>query len=220
MPADQLDTIFRRDLDRLPGLAEDDWVPRLRRSSPSFGLGHGLAAIGMIVLALVVGLSLQAIKNAHPGDEAGVATSSEPFFVEAQEGSQPNASPVAPVVAGPPICPRGQAPWLAVAHPPPPGSIPGTGDSGPEAAFRRARPTVSEYTMYKWGDPVPLSGPDDRRITTAPVWIVAGDETFVALVLGAPPHERNWFAYPAEFKGCMTPPTPTQRPSPTSGPVG
>lgn len=220
MPPDRLDTIFRRDLDRLPGLAEDDWVPQRHRSSRSFGFGHGLAALGMIALALVVGLSLQAIWNAQPAGETSVTTSSEAFFVEVQEGSQPNASPVAPAIAGPPICPRGQAPWLAVAHPPPPGTVPGTGAGGPEAAFRRARPTVHEYTMFKWGDPVPLSGPDDRRISTAPVWIVAGGETFVAMIIGGAPYDRSWFAYPAEFKGCRTPANPQQRPSPTSGPVG
>jgi hypothetical protein len=37
----------------------------------------------------------------------------------------------------------------------------------------------------------------------APAWIVAGDETFVAQILGSP-EGNNWFAYPARFLGCTS----------------
>lgn len=221
MPSEQLETIFRRDLDRLPGLAEDQLVPRSRsRPRSRFGAGHVFAVLGMTVLALGIGLSLQAIRNAQPADDSGAATSAEPFFIVTEESA---ASPsVSPEVAltWPPMCPRGQAPLLDVAHPPPPGTIPGTGVSGPDAAFRRARPNASEYTMFVWGDAQPLRGPGDPRITGAPIWIVAGSETFVAIVLGGAPRENSWFAYPAKFIRCMTPPNQVPRPSPTRGPVG
>jgi hypothetical protein len=35
----------------------------------------------------------------------------------------------------------------------------------------------------------------------APAWIVAGDETFVAQILGTT-EGNNWLAYPARFLGC------------------
>ncbi len=216
MPSERLETIFRRDLDRLPGLAEDQWVPR-SRSRSRFGADHVFAVLGIAVLALAIGLSL---RNAQPADDGGAATSAEPFFIVAEESAaSPSASPEV-ALTGPPMCPRGQAPLLDVAHPPPPGTIPGTGVSGPDAAFRRARPNVSEYTMFVWGDAQPLRGPGDPRITGAPIWIVAGSETFVAIRLGGPPHENSWFAYPAKFMRCMTPPNQVPRPSPTTGSVG
>jgi len=217
MPSERLETIFRRDLDRLPGLAEDQWVPRSRPRS-RFGAGHVFAVLGITVLALGTGLSLQAIRNTQPADDGGAATSAEPpfFIVTEESAASPGASPEV-ALTWPPMCPRGQAPLLDVAHPPPPGTIPGTGVPGPDAAFRRARPNVSEYTMYVWGDTQPLRGPDDPRITTAPIWIVAGSETFVAITMGGP---HSWFAYPAKFIRCKTLPTQVPRPSPTTGPVG
>jgi hypothetical protein len=35
----------------------------------------------------------------------------------------------------------------------------------------------------------------------AQAWIAAGNETFVAQILGTP-KGNNWFAYPARFLGC------------------
>lgn len=209
MPLDGLYAVFRRDLDRLPGLPDDEWVPGPRRSAGRIGIRHALAAFGILLVAIAIGLSLQSIRSAQPGDDAAVGTPQEQFFIEAQAGTLPSASPI-PALAGPPQCPRGQAPWLRVDSPPPPGTLPGTGVAGPDAAFRRARPTASAFTMFKWGDPVALRGPDDPRISSAPVWIVAGDETFVATVIGGPPYDRSWFAYPATFMGCRTLPSPTR----------
>lgn len=222
MPSERFDAIFRRDLDRLPGLAEDEWVPRARRSTVRMSVGHAVAALAVVLLAIGIGVSLEAIRNSQLADDGGAATSDEPFFIVAEQGAAatPSTSPM-PALAGPPVCPPGQLPWLAITHPPPPGTVPGTGAASPEAAFRRAQPTVSEFTMFAWGDSQPLSGPNDPRVHTGPVWIVAASgETYIAMAPGAADAKNNWFAYPAKFMGCRTPPSDRPRPSPTTGPVG
>jgi hypothetical protein len=58
----------------------------------------------------------------------------------------------------PPQCP-GQLPQLSVAHTPPPGDQPGTGAPSAEAAFRRAYPAISEFTMYPFGTDQPTRDP-------------------------------------------------------------
>jgi hypothetical protein len=58
MPSESLASIFRRDLDRHSGLADDEWVPTARRRGrPS--VGRTLAVAALVIGAIVIGLSLK-----------------------------------------------------------------------------------------------------------------------------------------------------------------
>jgi hypothetical protein len=76
----------------------------------------------------------------------------------------------------------------------------------PEAAFKAANPGIARFSAFPMGkDP------------KAPVWIVAGSETFVATILP----DGTWFVSPAKFVGCRDPrevrwgPSPKATPTPT-----
>jgi hypothetical protein len=80
------------------------------------------------------------------------------------------------------------------------------GGATPEAAFRKANPTIVQFSMFPMGkDP------------KAPVWIVAGSETFIATILT----DGTWFVSSAKFLGCRDPqevqrgPSPSRSPTPT-----
>jgi hypothetical protein len=105
--------------------------------------------------------------------------------------------PLPTATAAVPVCP-GQTPILDVATPPPPGDAPGTGSPDAQAAFRRANPRITDFTMFPLGSDQPTTAPGTG---SGPVWIVAGNSTFIALAPGAP-GPNNWFAYPARFMGC------------------
>jgi len=62
------------------------------------------AVLGITVLALGIGLSLQAIWNAQPADDGGAATSADTFFIVTEESAaSPSASPEA-ALTWPPMC--------------------------------------------------------------------------------------------------------------------
>lgn len=217
MQSDRLETIFRRDLDRLPGLTEDEWIPASRRRSPQLGIVHLAALAVAVFIAVGLGLSLQAIRLAQPPTESGAATFGDQPFIVTQTGAPPSSTNSSSPLALP-VCPRGQVPHLDVSHPPPPGPAPATGASNPEAALRRARPDVGQFTIYPFGESEPARGWDDARLGAGPIWIIAGGENLIVMRLGGPEH--YWFAYPARFIECTTPPFPRERPSPTTGPAG
>jgi hypothetical protein len=52
---------------------------------------------------------------------------------------------------------------------------------------------VTEFTSYPFGA-------GDH----APLWIVAGGDTYVVAYIGGP-GQNSWFAHPALFVGCYTP---------------
>jgi hypothetical protein len=82
----------------------------------------------------------------------------------------------------------------------------------PEAAFRRSFPSVTDLKIYPFG-----------RGDRAPVWIVAGKDTYVVAYIGGP-GQSSWFAHAAKFVGCDTPeprtPPPSGRPSAAPTTVG
>jgi hypothetical protein len=108
------------------------------------------------------------------------------------QGSEPTTPAI-------PKCPPGQLPNLDVAGPPPPGPVAGSGSANAEAAFRKARPDATSFAMYPLGSDQPVQSANG--LGRGPVWIVAGNETFIAQILGQP-DGSNWFAYPAKFVGC------------------
>lgn len=110
-----------------------------------------------------------------------------------------STAPVAP--ASLPLCPSGQVASVEIDSPPPPGSVPGTGANSAEEAFRRAFPTATDYRLYPFGKDQPEAAPAGP----APVWIVAGSDTYVAQILGDSRGSNNWFAYRARFVGCRVP---------------
>ncbi len=211
MRSDSLERIFQRDLDRLPGLAEADVLPRGQRRRP--GLGSAAAVAGCVLLAVVLVASVRASSDGRatqPDEQLGTdAHYIADAGVAAASSTAPTLAPLAH--DGAPVCPAGQLPWIAVANPPAPGSQPGTGASSAEAAFRRANPSITEFTMYPWGAREPAQG-GDPRLGRGPVWIVAGAETYIAQAPGGPGDVNNWFAYRARFMGCRTPPPGTVRP--------
>ena len=172
------------DLRTLPVPPEELWV-RAPRPATSLLAQLVIAAAALIAVA-VLALPLLAPVSEQPSTPGPVTTTPPSTSIAA------TASP-SPVVTSP-DCPLGQMPSLDITFPPPPGSAPGTGAASAEAAFRRLRPNASDFTLtYPFG-----SGP------AAPAWIVAGNETFIAQILGTP-DGNNWFAFPARFLGCRTP---------------
>jgi hypothetical protein len=86
----------------------------------------------------------------------------------------------------------------------PRGDTAASGGATPEAAFRKANPTIVEFSMHPMGkDP------------KAPVWIVAGSETFMATILT----DGTWFVSPAKFLGCRDPQEVQRRPNPSNSPT-
>jgi hypothetical protein len=63
------------------------------------------------------------------------------------------------------------------------------GGATPEAAFRSAYPTIRDFELFPYG----LS-------PQAPVWIVAGTDTYLASVLP----DETWFISPAKFVRCVS----------------
>jgi hypothetical protein len=162
------------------------------------------AATGIALLALVVVLIAPGIRDAQVA-QVHNATVADAYYIAAESdgnAASVGGSVMASALSGTPACPAGQLPWIAVSHPPPPGPQPGTGAASAEAAFRRANPTITEFTMYPFGGRQPVQGDGGH----GPVWIVAGDETFIAQAPGRSGDPNKWFAFPATFMGCRTPP--------------
>jgi len=86
----------------------------------------------------------------------------------------------------------------------PRGPTAANGGATPEAAFRRANPGIEQFSMFPGG-----------TISNAPVWIVAGSETFMATVLT----DGTWFVSPAKFLGCRDPQEVQRRPNPSNSPT-
>jgi len=85
----------------------------------------------------------------------------------------------------------------------PQGATDSNSGATPEAAFRKANPSIVQFSMYPMGkDP-------------APVWIVAGSETFVATSLP----DGTWFVSPAKFVECRDPQEVLSRPRPSISPT-
>lgn len=177
------------DLETLPLPPETLWVRRTR--SNSF-VRRAPPVLVMVALFLaVVAPVVDQIQRS-----ASVQGDSTP---QALAGSGPSAKPTTAgttaMNAADWSCPAGQSPLLEhLDFPASPGDAPGTGAASAEAAFRARRPYASGVTMiHPFG-----MGP------TAPVWILSGNETFIAELHGTP-DGNNWFAYPARVIGCRAP---------------
>jgi hypothetical protein len=72
----------------------------------------------------------------------------------------------------------------------PRGDTAANGGPTPEAAFRAANSAIERFSMFPLGN--------DPK---APVWIVAGTDTFMATILT----DGTWFVSPAKFVRCMDP---------------
>jgi len=130
----------------------------------------------------------------------------DPAFARAMDPRLSATLPSAPSSSALPVCP-GQLPILDVTQAPPPGDQPGNGAATPEAAFQKAFPTLKDYKMYAFGTTTAYVEQNHTPETFGgPVWIVAGDRTFIALHVGSP-GLNSWFAHPATFLGCGTPAT-------------
>jgi hypothetical protein len=213
MRSESLERIFQRDLDRLPALTDAELLPRPRARQP--GLGGIAAMISCVLLAFIIVLSARATRDEQATQQME-SPDTEAYYITdigVAASTSSNSATIAPIVlSAAPTCPAGQLPWIAVSHPPPPGSEPGTGASSAEIAFRRANPSITEFTMYPWGARDPAQA-GDPRLARGPVWIVAGSVTFIAQAPGGPADANNWFAYPAQFMGCRMLPPDSGRPT-------
>jgi hypothetical protein len=208
--SDDIELIIQRDLNRLPVLAEERWLPRRNPARVPLGLASALAVFVAVVALLGVGMTLQAAREARSTEPPQGATVGADFVLvqESPAPFEPTTSVVAGgALTGSPSCPAGQLPWIHVDQKPP-GDMPGTGAASAELAFRRANPTLTQFTMYRWGDTRPASADDPGlRAASGIAWIVAGTDTFIAVApsFGNPGETNNWFAYPAKFLGCGAP---------------
>jgi hypothetical protein len=206
--SDDIELIIQRDLNRLPVLAEERWLPRRNPARVPLGLASALAVFVAVAALMAVGVTLQAVREARPTEQPQGATVGAEFVLvqESPAPFGPTAS-AGGALTGSPSCPAGQLPWIHVEHRPP-GDVPGTGSASAELAFRRANPTITQFTMYRWGDTRPASADDPGlRAASGSAWIVAGTDTFIAVAasFGKPGETNNWFAHPAEFLGCGAP---------------
>lgn len=210
MLSDDIELIIQRDLNRLPVLAEERWVPRRNRAGMPRGLASALAVFVALIALIGVGVRLLAVQDLRATEQPAIATTGADFVLvqESTAPFEPTTGVVASAAAtGSPICPPGQLPWIHVDRKPP-GDMPGTGSASAEIAFRRANPTLTQFTMYRWGDTRPAKADDPGlRAASGIVWIVAGTDTFIAVApsFGRPGETNNWFAYPASFLGCGNP---------------
>ena len=150
MPSERFETIFRRDLDRLPGLAESELVPPARHRRLTINGVGALTAIA--VLALVVGLSLQAVRDAQLAQSDGGAATASSYFIAVEPGAEAFASSTSLIagdaLTGSPSCPIGRGTVTL------PGRFPGglkydTTEPmlGKSFRFRWFRGTTSELLM-------------------------------------------------------------------------
>jgi hypothetical protein len=86
----------------------------------------------------------------------------------------------------------------------PRGDTAANGGATPEAALKTANPGIVLFSMFPMG-----------RDPKAPVWIVAGSETFIATILT----DGTWFVSPAKFLGCRDPQEVQTRPGPSNSPT-
>jgi hypothetical protein len=215
--SDDIELIIQRDLNRLPVLAEERWLPRTNPAGPPVRLAGAFAVFVALAALMAVGVTLQTMRETRSTEQPQAATVGADFVLvqESPASFEPTTSIVAGgALTGSPSCPAGQLPGIHVDQRPP-GDMPGTGSASAEIAFRRANPSVTQFTMYRWGDIRPASADDPGlRAASGIAWIVAGTETFIAVApsFGRPGETNNWFVYPATFIGCRA--LPNQRVAP------
>jgi hypothetical protein len=177
---------------------------------------RGMVATALALLVIVVGLGLRIVLGDQVSNDMG-GEAIRPMYI----ATAPNAEPppgttlvASNAVTGAPMCPSSQTPWLVVSF----SAGPADGSASPEAAFRKASPAATEFTMYLWSVSQPVQGDDPRIRVFIPIWVVSGDHTFLVVAHRfGPANETNtanaadiWFAYPATFAGCITgAPAPT-----------
>jgi hypothetical protein len=184
------------DLASLPLPPDHLWV-RPKRQGSVWWLAAATAVVAVMLIVLYLPL-------AGRDERVPVGATGKPTVSPAATASvSPSANPAVPM---PPFCTDG-SPNIEVDGPSPPGPQPGTGAGTAEEAFRAAFPTVTRYEMIPFGSAQPH----------APVWIVAGDETFIATYLGGPAG-NNWFAYRARFVRCRSIEEIRDQPRGTRGP--
>jgi len=161
---------------------------------------NGTAQVTYDVVDANSGRVLGQITNVHIAGTLLLPHAANPAAVVTPPASVTLKATSAP--ASLPICPTG-LPQLDIDFPPPPGSVPGTGASSAEEAFRRGFPTITTFAMYALGKDQPEAAPAGPA-----VWIVAGSDTYIAQILGDTQGPNNWFAYRARFVGCRQPTSP------------
>jgi hypothetical protein len=206
MPSEEFQTIFRRDLDRLPGLAHDDWIPQGDAGRRRRRQGVVTMVVTVAMAAIIVGVGLRGVRN--DVGKVGPDSVRPTYIVTAPDAAPPPGTQVTSgnALTGAPSCPGSQTPWLVV-----PFLAGGTsgpqGGATPEAAFRVARSNATAFTMYLWSEREPIQDNDPRIRLSTSIWIVAGDETFLVVAhsfgTSNDANSTGWYAYAARFAGCI-----------------
>jgi len=214
--SENLEAIFRRDVDRLPGLNDDEMLASMRPQRSRSAVGGTVVLAGVALLAVVVGLRVLGARDDQGTNGDGAGT--RPMFIATESTAErPTGTTLVAenALTGAPACPGNQIPWLVASFS---GRTGGQSSGAPtaEAAFRSANPTVTDFVMYLWTEDGPVRGDDPRIRPFIPVWIVAGSDTFLVVSPGssnAPSTTNNWFAYQAKFMGCIVGSSPHPFPS-------
>ncbi len=141
-------------------------------------------ALGAVLLLALVATTVAAHTVAEAAIATGVSSSAITQAPLSVSGDTAAATTSAPQ------CPDGQLPVLQNAVHPAAGTR--SGPASPEAALRASRPALGPVSMYPWFPQVASS--------RGPVWIVAGNETFLATALP----DGGWFVSPSKFVGCKS----------------
>lgn len=152
---------------------------RVRHAVPRPRVALGL----LFAIAGLIGGAAASAASATTQASALPATGQNAHLTDTKE----QAIPAAVTAASPIGCAAGQSPLLRI------DTFPGASTTGaptPEAAVRAIFGPTGDLTFAPMG-----------KQPTAPVWVGAGSETFVATILA----DGSWFASRASFVSCYAP---------------
>jgi hypothetical protein len=78
MPADRFETIFRRDLDRLPALPDEELVPSTSDAHHGSLISYGATIVAVVMVALIAGVGLRAARDVRPVEVSAVGSPPAP----------------------------------------------------------------------------------------------------------------------------------------------
>lgn len=172
-----------------------------------------LAVAGAFLLSAPLGLSVAAAGRGSSASQHGVVASElmsqtgtvalelTPTGVVHTDANGDSAQRSSVAAATAQVCPQGTAPHLQIAV---------------FSAWSAHGAMTPELAVRTSGAVGPLELVPMGKANSAPVWIVAGQQTFVATILS----DGTWFASPARLLECKVPSRPEGAPPDAPGPRG
>ncbi|MEX5707157.1 hypothetical protein AB1484_02290 [Parafrankia sp. FMc6] len=165
-------------------------VPRGRR-----------AQVGALFVVAIAAIAGSGIVWATSGGSSG-PDSPDGSVVTSTENVAPAAGEAGATARGPDDCGPGFTPHLDIERFPAPDA---RGAVTPEEGLRALRPDLSQVSASR-----------EAEGSSAPVWMEAGGETFLANRLG----DGTWFVSPATFEGCLAVADVFRSPAGSGGSLG